>query len=605
MLKPTSDRLDYGELLAPPVGYEVVSAIGTTYSLDFDALVGVCIALGLSESTDSAILNNPVYLLETLRQTGDKVALFCEAGQIHVPSNNSALYILLEKIVYEVKVKKQKTQPDYPSFHSKFWLIKYSDKRGGFLYRVIALSRNLTFDNSWDVVVSLDGEPIGHTSTQSKPLVDFMDYLLSFLNGSDDKTKAKRKLLRDMMRGIENVEFKTEMREFTDVDFIPVGVNRGNTGRYSMEDCPLFSDTFHEVLIMSPFLSDSVINNFNSRNKTIEDPICTLITRRASLEKLKPEHCDRFRIYTMKDAVVEGESMISEDEAQINRQDIHAKMYLWRKYSNSELYLGSLNASHSALNGNIEFIVRLRSKNRYINTEILTKSLFGGAPDNHNNPFEPTDLPTKIDDNVDPNDALEKKIKLLCRGICRASVRDSGDKYAIDISFDKLTNVDGLSIAPLLSNKTVPVAPAVTIEGLTLLQISEFYRITAENENGRVQRVIKIATDNIPQNRESAVVNDVIRDKHCFYQYIAFLLGDDYLLSALETQNLQKSGFYNNRAQIQMPALYERMLSTAATNPERFTEIDYLVKMITDDGVIPAGFAELYDTFKKAVELRG
>ena len=31
MLKPDSDRIDYGEELAPPVGYTLTKAIGCTY----------------------------------------------------------------------------------------------------------------------------------------------------------------------------------------------------------------------------------------------------------------------------------------------------------------------------------------------------------------------------------------------------------------------------------------------------------------------------------------------------------------------------------------------------------------------------------------------
>ncbi|MEE1243580.1 MAG: DUF6361 family protein, partial [Frisingicoccus sp.] len=34
-----------------------------------------------------------------------------------------------------------------------------------------------------------------------------------------------------------------------------------------------------------------------------------------------------------------------------------------------------------------------------------------------------------------------------------------------------------------------------------------------------------------------AVVSNVVKDKECFYRYIAFLLGDNYVLSALETAN--------------------------------------------------------------------
>ena len=90
MLNPTNDRLDYGQILVPPAGYELDFAVGTTYSLDLDALTGASLALGLSEETDSALMNNPVCLLEALRSTGDKVALFCEAGQIHLPSRVSS-----------------------------------------------------------------------------------------------------------------------------------------------------------------------------------------------------------------------------------------------------------------------------------------------------------------------------------------------------------------------------------------------------------------------------------------------------------------------------------------------------------------------------------
>lgn len=76
MLKPTSDRLDYSQMLTPPPGYETSFAIGTTYSLDLNALIGVSIALGLSESIDSALKDQPIYLLEALKRTADKLLIF-------------------------------------------------------------------------------------------------------------------------------------------------------------------------------------------------------------------------------------------------------------------------------------------------------------------------------------------------------------------------------------------------------------------------------------------------------------------------------------------------------------------------------------------------
>ena len=98
MLNPNNDRLDYGKILTPPAEFHLDFAVGTTYSLDLDALVGASLSLGLSEETDSELMYNPVCLLEALRSVGDKVALFCEGGQIHMPSKVTPLYILLEKI---------------------------------------------------------------------------------------------------------------------------------------------------------------------------------------------------------------------------------------------------------------------------------------------------------------------------------------------------------------------------------------------------------------------------------------------------------------------------------------------------------------------------
>ncbi len=45
MLHPKNNRIDYGEQLIPPDGYELAHAIGTTYSLDLEALMILPVAL--------------------------------------------------------------------------------------------------------------------------------------------------------------------------------------------------------------------------------------------------------------------------------------------------------------------------------------------------------------------------------------------------------------------------------------------------------------------------------------------------------------------------------------------------------------------------------
>ena len=125
MFRPDSnrDRTDYGGILMPPDGYRLDRAVGTTYSLDLEALTAVAICLGLSEETDSKLMQNPIGMLNALQKVSDKIVLFCEAAQIKVPTKPTALSILLEKMVVEVALPKDRQLGRYPSFHPKTWVL--------------------------------------------------------------------------------------------------------------------------------------------------------------------------------------------------------------------------------------------------------------------------------------------------------------------------------------------------------------------------------------------------------------------------------------------------------------------------------------------------
>ena len=123
-----------------------------------------------------------------------------------------------------------------------------------------------------------------------------------------------------------------------------------------------------------------------------------------------------------------------------------------------------------------------------------------------------------------------------------------------------------------------------------------------QRESSEITRIITNPTKGLPDERESAVVNSVIKDKRSFVEYIAFILGEDYLLTLLEESLLGKSGFYGDQAD-RLPALYEKMLKTALEDPARLKEIEYVLKMIHDKEIIPDEFRVLYDTFKKTLSL--
>ena len=102
------------------------------------------------------------------------------------------------------------------------------------------------------------------------------------------------------------------------------------------------------------------------------------------------------------------------------------------------------------------------------------------------------------------------------------------------------------------------------------------------------------------------MVSSVVSNRECFYRYIAFLLGDDSILSVLESSILGSNALSKqNKQAYNLPALYEKMLQTAAVAPEKFKGIEYLIKTISEDGIIPESFKKLYETFRKVVKLDG
>ncbi|MCR4717894.1 MAG: hypothetical protein K5656_12020 [Lachnospiraceae bacterium] len=610
MLNPSNDRLDYGEILAPKVGYKLDFAVGTTYSLDLDALVGASLALGLSEETDSALMNNPVCLLEALRSTGDKVALFCEGGQIHMPNKVTPLYILLEKMVFSVNTVKHRGMSAYPSFHPKFWLIRYKNDNGDVYYRVVVLSRNLTFDRSWDVTYYMDGYVAKRTTDANEPLCDFLRYLLTHVQ-RDENGKSKAREIRNLIKELPYIAFEPSEKEFYEYEFIPNGIKDSEGDYYAMEFSDLLTETFHEIMIISPFVSSDIIRDFNDRNmfSPIKDPRYMLITREMSLGKLKEEDVSNFSIYTLRDTVVDGETSISEDAESIKKQDIHAKVYMMRKYSTTDLYVGSMNASHNAVYGNIEFMLRLAAKNRHLNMDKLKESLFAGEEDNDDNPFQQVTLKNAIiSEESDKTNMFTSIIKEINRSGAIAIIDSDDDEYySINVWFGECELREcQVTVRPLLSNKTEEFATSITFEKLTITQLSEFYVLSVSDGESKIERVIIINTEGLPDDREKAVVSTVVSDRDCFYRYIAFLLGDDTILSALESNTVGESGeAKNNYKTYRIPALYEKMLQIAAINPDKFRGIEYLMKTISEDGIIPEDFQKLYETFKKAVKFNG
>ena len=600
MFKPTSakDRINYGEVLMPPVGYKLERAIGTTYSLDLETLTAVSIALGLIEDTDSELINNPISMLSALQKISDRIVVFCEAGQIKLPSKPNALCLTLEKMVVPVSVPFDKRINRYPAFHPKTWLLEYSNEDGDKQYRFVVMSRNMTFDHSWDVACALDGDTSSDGEVSAEPIVEFLRFLRKQLNKDLINYSRQYSDLSYMIKTIPQVSFHVE-NGFSECVIMPMGIGAGS---YDMASNWLFTENFHELVVMSPFLTGSVIENFNDPGKTLTGTTRTLITRRSELPKITGGKASNFDVYVMKDDIIDGESSISDgedeqSEQESGKQDIHAKIYVRRKYSTTDLYLGSMNASYAAINSNVEMMLRLRTKNSVLNGEKFLDDIMGEDREGKKNPFELV-IPEDMDGSEDTSlqDQVEQRIKEICRIKMTATVESNDGRYDIRVAADIDDKQDGVVIKPLRSNKESVLMPEMDFYSLDMLQLSEFYVASVTIEDCTLERVIMIPTSGIPEGRDAEIIKNVIKTRNQFIEYVAFILGDDYVQSFLE--NKKSSGGYGEWDQNSaMPAVYEKMLKTSISDSDRLGEIQYITKAIEEEEIIPPEFREMYSVF--------
>ncbi len=586
MLKPASDRLNYGHLLTPPPDYHADFALGASYSLDLEALVGVPMALFLSEEMNKSLTNNPIVALEGLRRSADQFAILCEAGQISVPQNQNSVFSLLENSVFEVVV------PNEGSFHPKIWLIRYQNKEQQPLYRIIVLSRNLTFDRSWDLAVCLEGCLKEEKTQKNKPLQDFVEYLRRCV-----KNRKKCNQISRLITELDRIHFEPADQHITDYSFCPLGIPG-----YQQPPAELF-DKYKDLLIISPFISKKTIERFDGQSLT--NPSKTLITRRIEIPKLKPEMLESFQVYAMKETVVEGEEGLSGDEQEEGiqqNQDIHAKFYARTKHNQHTFYIGSANCTERGFNGSVEFLLQLQYQKWGFRISNILDDLFG--KDDRENPFERIKTIPEIDitDNS-LTDQLEKGIKQLCRTNSKATVSQEGLQYQVKIEISKVPQDIEFTISPLAGMQQEKLNSITILKNLQLEQLSEFYHVTATIEDTSLQRIIKIRTIGIPEGRDKAVFKTIIRDRQTFMKYIAFLLSDNLLITSLEQLDAERlgSGKWDIKS-TQTPVLYENMLKTAAREPERLQEIERVIQLIDDPEVIPEGFIELYNTFIQAAK---
>lgn len=564
MFDLANDRLSYSELLRPDAGYTLDFAVGMTYSLDLEALLGVPVSLGLLDEADEGNLRSPLYVLEAIRKSADRIALFCNAGGIKLPDKIQSVYSLLENSVFQVKLNKSS------NFHPKIWVLKYSQKGNPSYIKLLVMSRNLTFDNSIDITAALKG-PIGtEESEKHRPLSDFLNYISRF---ADSKKKPQVLALAEDVLKVAAFEVGPP---FDDYDFYPIGIPG-----YSGEKLPLFGQKY-SLFAVSPFLSDETVKRltaFNGRR--------SLVTRKSSVTPAVMEAFDH--VYVTKE-------ILSDNEFNV-KQDIHAKIYYTTAKDANYLYLGSANASQNAFYKNVECLLRLR----YMLHKIGYLKFSADFIPAENCPYEElTEIPV-----IEVEDNRKKEIDAALReavyAVKRAVVSPNGDQYSVSVVSRSMKTKERVLIAPLQRpDLQQPLAEQNLFEGILLKELSEFYVLNLESQ----KLIIKVPTRDMPKDRDQEIYRSIIDSKSKFMSYLSFVLSGDLSESADDIADLQEALLQANGVRLNSQtkaALYEQMLRVFHQNPAKLKGISDMIRRL-DPEVVGEEFLDMYSQFEAAAK---
>ena len=582
----------YGEQLVSD-GCKVEFAVGLTYSLNLEAMLTVPLAFGDLGELDSSIKQSPAFLLEGIRRSSDKIALFCNKGGIHVPNDTRTIYSLLETSIFEV----QNGKDILSNFHPKLWLVKETDREGIEWLKLSVMSRNLDFSTCLDICCSIRGRISKRRSIKGaekhKPLKDMLIWV------SDYATKAKAEKVRELAELLDYVDrfeldtpFQTEDAERNEEDgygFFPFVYGKEDFSTYCQ-----FLKTYmpgDRIMVVSPFIDTSTLSWLTARIKdyNYESKNSILITRK---EYVTQEVFDLF------DQVwVPNDTMIDNSTANV---DLHAKMYLTQRVTGQDLgytlYLGSTNATVNGFNRNAEFLLRLHYK-RTTNDRI--KELLEEMVSEHR--FIVMEAPNPEATNTRPKNEKELALKRAIGCLKKAEIT----KGEVEGLYDIVLSIggkfeEGIEIRPLqLKASWQPIAQQIRYTDIPAYLLSEFYVLRIPAEEGFMEMVAKVKTSNMPKDRDEAIYQSIVTKKEELLDYVAFMLSDRpseffFEQKIMQEKNKELDGITSQATT--MP-LYEQLLRTASTNPEQITEVLKFIKKMKKD-IVPEELKRILEMFQ-------
>jgi len=260
--------------------------------------------------------------------------------------------------------------PNGGVFHPKVTVLRYTaNPPAAAFYRVLCASRNLTFDRSWDTLLTLEGKLDRKAFGRNRRLSRFVAALgkLATRPLSEDTRADIEKIASELLR----VRFE-EPEGFEDLAFWPIGLDERKVWP--------FDTRTDRVLVVSPFVDPTFLNWIVDQVDGLH-----LVSRLEALDELPNaslRHCES--CHTLNDSAERLETQTEPDDetppepraedtacddgsvelepSEIPLRGLHAKLFVADAGWEAKVWTGSANATAAAFERNVEFLVELTGR---------------------------------------------------------------------------------------------------------------------------------------------------------------------------------------------------------------------------------------------------
>jgi hypothetical protein len=576
------DRSVLLDMLRPPPEMRLDVALATTFTLDLDAALVAPLAFA---AFDASGPGDPIAVLEAIRSVAERLTVFCQAGEIRVPSHASDLFAFLEPVVHEV----HRPRPGR-LFHPKLWVLRYKGDNDEVI-RLLVPTRNLTNDASWDAVLRLDGSPAGGPVSANRPVADLILWCMD--HGVRQLSAERRMGLESLIESVRRTRWEYP-KDVQEIFFHTLGISRVAP--------PDFAGRRH--LVISPFVTEGGLRIVAPSGGAV------VISRPDQLEQLTPEAVQDFDCRVMTSVSADTEAAEASPLGAL-----HAKIIVKELGQRAHLFVGSPNATDAAYGGNIEILVEMIGGRVALGIDTLLGDLA--------KVLEPCQIQggQALTEAENLQATLEELLREGAIATLALSLTGKSDEtYLIDLSSRTSlipADLELRATIELLSRPghalEVPAGSPLRISFgvVPIADITPFLvlRIDLQGPTTSVSgsTVVRAQLIGDPPGRFDAVIARQVNSPAKFLRFLFLLLG---VTGGGTPPWLQANGkpAYDGGA-TQLPALldlgvFEALARALATNPSALDDLGRLVDRLrsTDAGrsTLPEGFDELWSAVTDA-----